>query len=183
MNPLQPDRFALDGELVRRAQSGDAEAVAEIYRTHVQAIHRYILYRVGEPAVAEDLTSEVFLKAIQALDRYRHLGAPIAAWLFRIARDRVSDYHRQQSRRGTDDLDDSILDKAPGPEAEALQQSEMLHVRAQILRLTSEQQDVIYFRFTEGLTVAETASMMGKSIGAVKALQFRALRTLARNLG
>jgi RNA polymerase sigma-70 factor (ECF subfamily) len=179
---LESNGYSQDGDLVQRAQAGDADAFAEMYRKHVQAIYRYISYRVGEADIAEDLTSEVFLRAMQGLDRYRHRGAPLSAWLFRIARDRVADHYREQNRRSTDALPETLLDGDPGPEAEAVSQFEAAEVRKHVEQLTPDQRDVVYLRFSAGLSLSETAQFMGKTIGAIKALQFRALRTLARNL-
>ena len=182
MNRPGTERAAADGELVRLAQAGDAAAVAEIYRTYVQAIYRYALARVGESETAEDLTSDVFLRAIEALGRYRHRGAPLGAWLFRIARDRVSDHHRRRARRPTRQLDDELVDEHAGPEAEALRRRDLAQLRSELDRLTLDQQDVIYLRFTQGFTLVETSIVMRRTTGAVKALQFRAVQALARHM-
>lgn len=169
--------------LIARAQRGDREAVAELYQAHVQPIYRYIFHRVGEAAAAEDLTSEVFLKALEGLGRYEHRGAPLAAWLFRIARDRVSDHHRRRARRSAADLPESLPDPTDEEmEAEFGRRAQAAELRAQIAELTEDQRDVIYWRFIEGLSVENTAAILGKTPGAVKALQHRALNSLARKL-
>ena len=85
--PVTPDQA-----LIERAQQGDPEAVAGLYRQHVQAIARYIAYRVPEAQVVEDLTAEVFLRMVEGLPGYRWTGAPFEAWLYRIAAARVADY-------------------------------------------------------------------------------------------
>jgi RNA polymerase sigma-70 factor (ECF subfamily) len=182
MKPADPNQHAGDAELVRRAQAGDEEAVAAIYRNNAQAIFRYVLNRVGDEAAAEDLTSEVFLRAVQSLPGYRHRGAPLAAWLYRIARDRVTDYHRANARRSTVALDDGLFDTRPDPETLLVRRAESEQVNRALTRLTPDQRDVLFFRFTEGLSLEKTAGLMGKTTGAIKALQFRALQALARNL-
>ncbi len=171
-----------DAELVRAAQAGDEGAMAAIYRQHIQAIYRYVYYRVGDTAAADDLTSEVFLRAVQAIGRYKYRGTPLVAWLYRIARDRVSDYHRKHARRLAAPLADELVDAEPDPESALVSRAETAEVRQAVAGLTEDQQDAIYFRFTERLSLEETATAMGKSIGAVKALQFRALQSLARKL-
>jgi len=182
MKQRHSDRHANDGRLVRRAQAGDETALTEIYQSNVQAIYRYVYNRTQDAAVAEDLTSEVFVRAVESLPRYRHRGAPLAAWLYRIARDRVVDYHRANGRHPTTELDEGLRDAAPGPEAAVFQQAEAARVQRALRQLTADQQDVIYFRITEGLSIEHTASLMGKTPGAVKALQFRALQSLGRLL-
>ena len=176
------DRHAADGRLVQRAQAGDEDALAEIYRSNVQAIYRYILNRTGDAATAEDLTSEVFMRAVAALPRYRHRGAPLASWLFRIAHDRVIDFHRASGRHPLSELEESLSASGPDPETAFLEQAEAARVRRAMIELTAEQRDVLYFRFAEGLSIDNTASLMGKTPGAVKALQFRALQALGRKL-
>ena len=182
MKPPNSDRHADDGRLIRRAQAGDEEALAEIYRGHVQEIYRYILSRTGDEAVAEDLTSEVFLRAVEALPRYKHRGAPLAAWLYRIARDRVIDFHRANVRRPTTALDDDLLDSHPDLESILFEQAESARLRRAMRSLTQDQRDVLFFRFTEGFSIDQTATVMGKTVGAIKALQFRAVQALARKL-
>lgn len=163
-------------DLIRRAQRYDREALSEIYRAHVQAIYRYIYVRVGRPDVAEDLTSEVFLKALESIRTFDYRGIPVAAWLFRIAHDRVVDYFRKAGREvpiaiGEGPSEDSSSDHPAG-----------LTLRWAMERLTSEQQQVLILRFGEGRTSREIAKILGKTEGAVKALQHRALATLRRLL-
>jgi len=182
VKPPDPDRHAGDGELIRRAQEGDEEAIADIYRIHAQAVYRYIVNRIGDVAMAEDLTSEVFLRAVEALPRYRHRGTPLAAWLYRIARDRVIDLYRASNRRMTSELGDDLLDTRPDMESELVRRAEAERLRHALARLTRDQRDVLFFRFIEEFTIEKTSELMGKTPGAVKALQFRALQALARRL-
>ena len=182
MPPSDPDRHAEDGALVQRAQAGDEEAVAEIYRKHVQLIYRYVRARVSDSATAEDLTSEIFVRALTALDRYEHRGAPLAAWLFRLARARTADLHRSNAHRPVQLLTESQLDETPDPEALADRNEQVARLRHEMQRLTDDQRDVLHLRFIEGYSLDKTAEVMGRTIGAVKSLQFRALEMLARYL-
>ena len=102
---------AEERSLIRRAQQGDPEAVAELYYRHAPAIFRYAYFRMNDSAAAEDLTGEVFVKMIEALRHYTERGTPFAAWLFRIARARVVDYQRGTARRPTADLAPASLER------------------------------------------------------------------------
>lgn len=168
--------------LVQRAQAGEADALTELYRQHSPAIYRYCLFRVRDPAAAEDLASEVFLRAVEGLPRYVDRGAPLAAWLFRIAHDRVVDFHRRAANRPAEELSDHLPDHQPGTEAQALGRLEAGRLTALLAQLTDEQQLVVQLRFLEGYSLEEAARLMGKTTGAIKALQHRALRQLARQL-
>ena len=167
--------------LIRRAQQGDADAAAELYYRHVPAIYRYFLFRVNEQAVAEDLTGEVFLKMTEGLPRFSDRGAPFAAWLFRIAHDRLIDY-RRASRRQNEELSEAIIDDSIDPETRAGLQLDSRQLARGIASLTDEQRFVIQLRFVEGCSLEETAQMMNKTVGAIKALQHRALQNLAHKL-
>jgi RNA polymerase sigma-70 factor (ECF subfamily) len=177
--PASPDSEA---SLIRRAQQGDAEAVAELYRLHSPAVYRYFYFRVHDRATAEDLTGEVFVKMVEGLPRFVERGAPLAAWLFRIAHDRVVDHHRRTAYRQSEPLSDGLELGGPGTEAQALQQAEMERIRAAVATLTEEQRMVIQLRFVEGYNLEQCATIMRKTTGAIKALQHRALHQLAGKL-
>jgi len=161
--------------LVQRACQMERAAIGDLYRRHVQAIYRYIYYRVGDAHTAEDLTAEVFVRAIEGLPTYEPRGVPFVAWLYRIAQARVADYFRREQRAKTvtlkEDLasaEDSLLVKIE----RSLYQEEL---RTVINKLTPVQQQVIILKFIEGLSNAEVAQILGKTEGAVKSLQHRAL--------
>ena len=168
--------------LIRRAQEGDKQAIGEIYRLHVDVIYRYIWGRVRDDSVTEDLTAQVFLKALEGLPSYRPTGKPFLAWLYRIAYARVVDHWRQQERRVEVPLEDTLPAREPRPE-------ELLEVEADwvtaidlLAQLTDDQQDVVILRFIGEMSLAEVAETLGKTVGATKAIQYRALATLARLL-
>ncbi len=177
-----PTREIEERDLIRRAQQGDAEAATQLYRRHGPAVFRYFLFRLGDETVAEDLTGEVFLQMVRGLPKFEDRGAPLGAWLFRIAHARLVDYHRRSATRQSEPLLDSLPDDNPGPEAESIQRAENRRVQAAIGTLTDEQQTVVQLRFIEGCSLEDAASIMNKSVGAIKALQHRALRRLARAL-
>jgi RNA polymerase sigma-70 factor (ECF subfamily) len=178
--PLSLDE---ESRLVSRAQAGDAEAFSSLYHTYVQPVYRYLLLRVMNSPLAEDLTAEVFVQAADALPRYSQRGLPFGAWLFRIARGRLIDYYRRTARRPVADLNEDLISDLPDPSetAEGVEAARALHEA--LGQLTDEQRDVIQLRFMEERSLEETAQAMNKTVSAVKALQHRALNTLNRLLG
>jgi RNA polymerase sigma-70 factor (ECF subfamily) len=172
--------------LVHRAQQGDKnEALAELYEAYFDNIYRYVMVRIGNRVEAEDITQEVFLKASRSIHSFRWKGVPFSAWLFRIARNEVIDCLRKKSRQPTFSLSDLPVVPAsstgnPHPVAELGLDIEQL--RAAIQRLTQAQQEVISLRFSAELSIAEVANLMGKSQGAVKALQHSAILALRQVL-
>jgi RNA polymerase sigma-70 factor (ECF subfamily) len=169
--------------LLRQAQRGDAEAFAELYRAHVQTIFRYIAYRVSDTHLAEDLTGDVFTRALQGLDRYQDQGKPFVAWLYRIARARVIDHYRKYDRRPAEsDLEDEPLPVDTDMDASMLRRQAASALQEAIADLTEDQQQVIRLRFIEGYRIDAIAEIMDKQPNAIKALQHRALRALASRL-
>lgn len=156
--------------------------MAELYHRHAPAIFRYVFFRMNDQSIAEDLTGDVFLEMVQTLHRYAERGTPFAAWLFRIAHDRVVDYHRRQARRPTEVLSESLADDAPSPETQVAHRAETHGLLTAMKFLTDEQRLVLQLRFVEGHSVETTARIMRKTPGAVKALQHRALGRLGRQL-
>jgi RNA polymerase sigma-70 factor (ECF subfamily) len=167
-------------QLIEQARRGDRGALGELYQRHVDAIYRYVHLRVGDAAVAEDLTAEVFLRALEGLKGYRYTGAPFVAWLYRIAYARTVDHWRRAGRRQEVALSDGIPTVDADPEVITDARRERAGLVAAVRRLTDAQQQVIILRFVEGMRLAEVAAVMHKTVGAVKALQHRALAALAR---
>lgn len=168
---------------LRQAQRGDAEAFAELYRAHVQAIYRYIIHRVNDAHLAEDLTADVFTRALQGLAHYQDQGKPFVAWLYRIAQARVIDHYRRSGRRPVEsDVEAEPIPVEANMDEAMLRRQAARALRAAIAELTGDQQQVIILRFIEGYRVEAIAELMGKQPNAIKALQHRALRTLASRL-
>ena len=171
-----------DQDLVLRARGGDADAVAELYRQHAPAIFRYFTYRTQDRATAEDLTGAVFVKMVEGLARYEERGAPISAWLFRIAHDRLVDHHRRSALRQTEALSEALEDDTPGTEAQAMMRSAQRRLQELVANLSDDQRIVVQLRFVEGYSLEECAQVLQKTTGAIKALQHRALRQLAERM-
>ncbi len=172
-----------ESHLIRLARSGDRAAMSELYRRHVDRIYQYVRYRVGDDILAEDITADVFVRALEGLEQYADRGAPLAAWLYRIASARVIDHWRAVRRRQTSPLEEDgqedLVSDEETDRGDVLQDESL---RKAIQGLTDDQQSVIVLRFFQGLGTAEIAQVLGKTEGAVKALQRRALEALARRL-
>lgn len=169
-------------DVIERARSGDRAAFAELYDQHVDSVYRYLLYRVREPADAEDLASEVFTRAFANIHRYRWQGKSFLAWLYTIARNAVTDRRRRE--RPTVDLDTAYGVAEDGPTAHdrAVHGEEVSALRGAVKYLTSEQQQVLSLRFESNLSSRQVAKLLGKNEGAIRALQFRALGRLRKLL-
>jgi RNA polymerase sigma-70 factor (TIGR02952 family) len=179
---LPPDPDGIDvWALVRRAQNGDAEAFGELYDHYVTMVHRYVYHRVGDRATAEDVTSETFVRALRRIDSLSFQGRDVGAWLVTIARNIILDHVKSSRYRlevATADMRDA--DRATdGPEDAVVAHLANRELLACVQQLGSEQQECIVLRFIHGLSVSETAQIMGKKDGAIKALQHRAVRRLA----
>jgi RNA polymerase sigma-70 factor (ECF subfamily) len=168
--------------LIERAKRYDQKAISELYKRHVQNIYRYIYYRVGDVNMAEDLTADVFLRALEGLAGFTYRGVPFSAWLYRIAHARVMDHFRQQARRELLPLDERLVATGKGPQATVEARLDCEELQSAIAQLTTDQQQVIILKFVEGLSNAEAARILGKTEGAVKALQHRALNSLQRTM-
>jgi RNA polymerase sigma-70 factor (ECF subfamily) len=169
-------------QLVEAARSLSEEAWAEIYTRHAQQVYSYIYFRVGDQHTAEDLSADVFVKAIAGIKGYTYRGTPLLAWLYRIAHNVTADYRKSVARRMQHQATDAPEDVEEREDALGMldDRSDML---AAIRALTEEQQQVIILRFYQGLSNADVARVMGKPEGAVKALQSRGLRSLRRIIG
>ena len=167
--------------LVRQAQEGEAEAFGRLYDHYVTMVHRYVYHRVGDRATAEDVTSETFVRALRRIDSLSFQGRDVGAWLITIARNIVFDHVKSSRYRlevTTADMRDADT-LTDGPEDAVVQRLTNETLVACIRELGPEQQECLALRFLHGLSVAETAQVMGKRDGAIKALQHRAVRRLA----
>jgi RNA polymerase sigma-70 factor (ECF subfamily) len=171
-----------EASLVTRAKNGDEDAISALYQRHADAIFRYVLLRVNDFDVAEDLTAEVFLKALQGLPGYQITEAPLLAWLYRIAHSQTIDFWRRRARRKETPLTEDIPAKTPWPEELITGMARWEAVLAGMKRLTDDQRKVITLRFIEERDVKTVAGRLGKTCGAVKSLQYRAVASLARVL-
>jgi RNA polymerase sigma-70 factor (ECF subfamily) len=167
--------------LVRAAQGGDPEAFGQIYDRYVDLVFRYAYHRLGDRALAEDLTSETFVRALRRLASLTYQGRDVGAWLVTITRNLILD-HLKSSRHRMEVVTDDLrqADRATdGPENTVLDRLTSAALLRCVRQLGAEQQECVVLRFLHGLSVAETAAIMGKNEGAIKALQHRAIRRLA----
>ena len=169
-------------QLVILAQQGDRDAVAELYRQNQPRIYRYIAYRVGDAAVADDLTAEVFVSVVKNIGRYEDRGRPFLAWLYTIAGNTVKMYYRRQKKVEFEPLPDEMIDHESNPAEITQHRLTGDRLMALMPRLTEGQRQVILLKFIEGFDNAEIAGLMGKSEGAIRVLQHRALLALRREL-
>jgi len=171
-----------EARLIQLAQQGDARACAALYDRHYDAVYRYCFYRVSDVDLAQDLASEVFVRMVEKLDTFRVRGRPLLAWLYTIARNLVADLHRQADHLPLDEASeistDGKADLARGVDRRI--QADCL--AAALQHLTEEQRQVVLLKFMEDLNNAQVARLLGKSEGAVKSLQHRALGALRRGL-
>jgi RNA polymerase sigma-70 factor (ECF subfamily) len=170
--------------LVDLAKEGDGEAFGQLYDHYVTGIFRFIYYRVGSRQLAEDLTSETFVRGLRAIQRFNWQGKDFGAWLTTIARNLVAD-HFKSSRSRLEIVTETIPEGrtvAASPEQEVLSliSNEMLFEA--VNALPNEQRDCILMRFIQGLSITQTAAALGRSEGAVKQLQLRAVRSLAKTV-
>ncbi|MGI8532984.1 MAG: sigma-70 family RNA polymerase sigma factor [Geodermatophilaceae bacterium] len=172
-------------ELVQRAQAGDSESFGQLYDRYVDMVFRYLYYKVSDRGLAEDFTSETFVRALRRLDSFTYQGRDLGAWLVTIARNIVLD-HVKSSRHRLEVVTDEVCDTgepAVGPETLVLEHLDNTELLRLVAQLGADQQECIVLRFLQGQSVAETAEIMGRNDGAIKALQHRAIRRLAGMLG
>jgi len=170
--------------LVQRVQDGDAEAFGLIYDAYVDVVFRYAYFRIHDKHLAEDFASETFVRALRRIDSVSFQGRDIGAWLITIARNIIRD-HLKSSRYKLEvtSADMRDADRATdGPEDEVLSGLTHAELLSCVKQLNSEQQECIVLRFLQGLSVSETALAMDRNDGAIKALQHRAVRRLAKLL-
>ncbi len=166
--------------LVIAAKRGDRQAIGELYCRHVERIYRYVYSRVHDRSVAEDLTSQVFLRMLEGLPHYEPSGKPFLSWLYRIACARTADYWRSEHRVPQVMLDESWLASMAQPGDLLDKEADWCMAVELLARLTDDQQDVLILRFIGEMSLVEVAQIMGKTVGATKALQHRALVSLSR---
>ena len=164
--------------LLARIQQYDQQALADVYDRYFDQIQRYLSYRLGEPEVAADLACEVFLALVNTLKKGNPPRTSLTGWLYTVARNLAADYIKEKKR--TVSLVEDLVSDEPSLSDQAHLAQLAPILKNAILQLTEEQQHVITLRFGQEMSLAETAEIMDKSVGAVKALQHRALASLAR---
>ena len=168
--------------IVRRAKQHDQEAFSQLYEENFDKIYRYVALKIGDRIEAEDMTQQVFLKALQSISSFKWKGVPFSAWLFRIAHNQVVDYLRKKSKRPTTPLDESQARSDSNPQLMAEKSLDIEQLVLATKKLTKAQQEVISLRFAGELPIAQVAKIMGRSEGAIKALQHSAIVALRKVL-
>ena len=168
--------------LVELARNGDAEAFGLLYDHYQGSVYRFLYYRVGSVALAEDLTSETFFRALRSMSSFRWQGKDFGAWLMTIARNLTTDHYKSSRTRLESTTEDMSPHDAPteGPEAAVLASLTNEALLSALKKLPAEQQECLIMRFLQGLSIAETAKVLGRSDGAIKQLQLRGVRNLAK---
>lgn len=172
-------------DIVVQAQAGDQAAFAQLYEMYYDPIYRYVSFKCGNRIEAEDLSGEVFLKMIESIHTFKFKGFPFTSWLYRIAHNVVVDNFRRKGRRPTVPLDNAIntaSDAHSDLERLAEVSLTMREVVIAMDNLTDLQREVVTLRFAVGLSIAETASAVGRKENAVKALQHAGIRKLRDTL-
>jgi len=175
---LIDDDRALDG-----LQKLDQQAIGAVYDKYFSEIYRYVLYRIGDPTIAEDIASDVFVRLLEAIQNGRSPQTNLKGWLIGTASHAVTDHLRRKYRRPEEEISESMPDRGPSLTAEVDQREQNRIVNDAYAQLTPEQQHVLALRFGQGYSLEETAATMNKNVNAVKALQFRALAALQREVG
>ena len=169
-------------ELVERAKR-DPQEFGALYDRHFQQIYRFIYSRVREQTAAEDVTSEVFIKALKAIPRYQDTGRPFAAWLYQIAVNAIADrYRTQKPSQPLEDFHDLAV-AGPALEDEAVQHDEMKRIWFLVEQLPAQQRTALILKFQEDMKIEDIAVAMGKSSGAVKLLIHRGVSKLRQDAG
>jgi RNA polymerase sigma-70 factor (ECF subfamily) len=166
--------------MMDRLNNLDPRIIGEIYDQFFIEIFRYVRYRISDDVVAEDITSDVFVRLLEASQNENRPQANLKGWLISTASNAVNDHFRRQYRRPTESLSDSMVDETANIHTEVDLREQYQAVQMAYTQLTSEQQDVLALRFGQGYSLEETAIYLNKKANAVKALQFRALASLQR---
>ena len=183
-DPQPPDESARIHALVELAQRGDTEAFGQLYDHYITGIFRFIYARVGTTQLAEDLAAETFLRALRSLHTFQWRGKDFGAWLTVIARNLTNDHYK--ARRTRSEFSSDALPERPdpgrGPEEDTLASLSNEELLEAVASLPTDQRDCVLMRFVQELSIAETAQVLGRSEGAIKQLQLRAVRSLAKVL-
>ena len=171
------------GRLVQRAQQGHRDALEELYLLHFDRIYSYLHMSVGNRHDAEDLTTQVFVKMLESIGKFRWRSAPFSAWLFRIAHNLAMDHFRASKRwQPEEEVPEPDPGEGSAAEAEAFESIGRQNMLELIQGLSHEQQQVLTLKFVFGFSNGEAATILDKTEGAVKSLQHRALVTLQKKL-
>ena len=171
-----------DRPLIERVRKGDQDAARTLYERYFDRIYNYVYARLGRVEDAEDLAIDTMTRSLTRLDLFHDQGVAFSSWVYRIAHNATIDHYRRQGKMRLVSLEQATLPQSADPSELAMEQLSNEDLRAALRDLTDEQQQVLILRFFQDLTAAQVAGIMGKSVGAVQALQHRALGSLERAL-
>lgn len=176
--------MSTDRELIKHVKNGNNGAFAEIYDKYVDQIYKYIYFKVGSREDCEDITEQVFLNAFEKINQFKFNGPPFIAWLYKIAQNLVVDHYRKKNKVIEFPLEKIVLPTSSKDNPENIYWGNltMEGLYQALSNIRDEQREVIILRFIEGLSTAEVAEVMSKSSGAIRALQYRALKSLNKIL-
>jgi RNA polymerase sigma-70 factor, ECF subfamily len=161
----------------------DTQSIGAVYDRYFPEIYRYVRYRIGDETVAEDIASDVFVRMLEASRKKQGPQSNLRGWLIATASNAVNDHHRRNYRRPVEALSETMPDGSPGISTEVDLRERQYMLQGALAQLTPEQQHVLALRFGQGYSLEETAAVLNKNINAIKALQFRALAALQRQIG
>lgn len=177
-----PD-VTVDDERLSRARAGDEEAIIAIYRQYFDPVYQFCRLRTGDAHLAQDLTSEVFVRFIKALKNEKAPHSSLRGWIFRVARNLIYDQYGHDKELPVETIDQWLASEPnTDPEVQAIHAIQIERARQAIGMLPAAQQEVLLLRFDQQLSLQETADIMDKQVNAIKALQFRAVNTLRQIL-
>ena len=169
-----------DIQLIKNAQSGDTDAFGELYERYAPRVFRFLYAHLDNRLDAEDLTEDVFLRVWKSLGSYKEKGVPFLAFLFRVARNALIDHYRRgakgEERVSIEDM--QLSDQTPGPVESVMAIMEHQQLRVMLKELREDYRMVLVLRYLSELSPEETAKVMGKSPGAIRVMQHRALAAL-----
>lgn len=166
-----------ESTLISKAKKGDSEAFGQLYDTYMPAIYRFVLVKTSNKAEAEDITHQVFLKAWRSMPNYKDQGHPFSSWLYRIAQNKVIDFYRtSRSHRDIDKLPEDLLKSDTDLEDRTETLLQARFVRSVMEELDNVSRDVLLLRFVNDLSHKEIGATLGKSEGAIRVIQHRALK-------
>jgi len=165
------------------AINGDADCFGKLYDLYVERVYRHVYYRTGNVKDTEDLTQQVFINAWKAIKRYKRTKSPFLAWLIKISHNLVIDYYRKKKNELALENDNILDDEDSSPEKSAESRYEQQKLKQVILKLPSDQQQVIIMSFIEGFTYSEIASVLNKNEGNIRVILHRALNKMREIMG
>lgn len=185
--PTRPSAVLMTDFNEQRALEGlqklDSQSIGAIYDRYFPEVYRYVCYRISDETIAEDIASDVFVRLMEASQKKKGPQTNLRGWLIATASNAVNDHHRRHYRRPVEALSEAMPDGSASVHSQVDVREQNRVVQSALAQLTEEQQHVLALRFGQGYSIEETAAILKKNVNAIKALQFRALASLQRQMG